>query len=145
MRIGSITFTGSVETGRAIVRVSAEHVKPVVLELGGKSPQIVFADSDLDRAASEVVKGIYSNTGQYCDAGSRLLVEESIRDPLVDKVVRHSRQIELGPGIEDPDMGPLVSAEHLDRVMGYVEAGRTEGADLIIGGHASDHRSGGPL
>ena len=111
--IGSITFTGSIETGRAIIRASAEHVKPVVLELGGKSPQIVFADSDLDRAASEVVKGIYTNTGQYCDAGSRLLAEESIREPLVDKIVRRAREITLGPGMEDPDMGPLVSAEHL--------------------------------
>ena len=108
-------------------------------------PQIVYADSNLERVASEVVKGIYSNTGQYCDAGSRLLVEESIRKPLVDKVVRHAREITLGPGMENPDMGPLVSAEHFERVMGYVEAGRTEGADLIIGGHASDHRSGGPL
>jgi aldehyde dehydrogenase (NAD+) len=141
-RIGSITFTGSVATGRAIIRASAEHVKPVILELGGKSPQVVFADSDLDRAASEVVKGIYSNTGQYCDAGSRLLVEESIRDPLVDKVVRHSRQIELGPGIEDPDMGPLVSVEHLDRVMGYVEAGQNEGANLIVGGRAGEFERG---
>jgi aldehyde dehydrogenase (NAD+) len=141
-RIGSITFTGSVETGRAIIRASAEHVKPVVLELGGKSPQIVFADSNLDRAASEVVKGIYSNTGQYCDAGSRLLVEESIREPLVDKVVRHAREITLGPGMENPDMGPLVSAEHFDRVMGYVEAGRNEGANLIIGCRASEFERG---
>ena len=140
--IGSITFTGSVETGRAIIRASAEHVKPVVLELGGKSPQIVFADSDLDRAASEVVKGIYSNTGQYCDAGSRLLVEESIREPLVGKVVHNAREITLGPGMEDPDMGPLVSAEHFDRVMGYVEAGQNEGANLIVGGRASEFERG---
>jgi aldehyde dehydrogenase (NAD+) len=141
-RIGSITFTGSVETGRAIIRASAEHVKPVVLELGGKSPQIIFADSDLDRAASEVVKGIYTNTGQYCDAGSRLLVEESVREPLVDRIIRHAQQVTLGPGMEDPDMGPLVSAEHFDRVMGYVEAGRNEGASLITGGRASEFEKG---
>jgi aldehyde dehydrogenase (NAD+) len=141
-RIGSITFTGSVETGRAIIRASADHVKPVVLELGGKSPQIVFADSDLDHAASEVVKGIYTNTGQYCDAGSRLLAEESIREPLVDKITRRARDITLGPGMEDPDMGPLVSAEHLDRVMGYVEAGQNEGASLITGGRASEFEKG---
>jgi aldehyde dehydrogenase (NAD+) len=141
-RIGSITFTGSVETGRAIIRASAEHVKPVVLELGGKSPQIVFADSDLELAASEVVKGIYTNTGQYCDAGSRLLAEESIREPLVDKITRRARKITLGPGMENPDMGPLVSAEHLDRVMGYLEAGRNEGASLITGGRASEFEKG---
>src|ERR671910_2945847 len=141
-RIGSITFTGSVETGRAIIRASAEHVKPVVLELGGKSPQIVFADSNLDHAASEIVKGIYSNTGQYCDAGSRLLVEEDVREPLVDKVVRHAREIMLGPGMENPDMGPLVSAEHFERVIGYVEAGRNGGANLIIGGRTSEFERG---
>jgi aldehyde dehydrogenase (NAD+) len=141
-RIGSITFTGSVKTGRSIIRASAEHVKPVLLELGGKSPQIVFAESDLDRAASEVVRGIYTNTGQYCDAGSRLLAEESIREPLVDKIIRHAREITLGPGMENPDMGPLVSAEHFDRVMGYVEAGRNEGASLITGGRASEFERG---
>ena len=75
-------------------------MKPVVLELGGKSPQAVFADSELNRAAGEVVKGIYSNAGQYCDAGSRLLVEESIREPLVDKVIRRAREITIGPGME---------------------------------------------
>lgn len=132
--IDSITFTGSVETGRAVARAAADNVKPIVLELGGKSPQIIFADTDLDLAASEVAKGIYSNTGQYCDAGSRLLVEEGIREPLVERLVEHSRNIKLGAGMDDPDMGPLVSAEHFERVTGYIETGEREGAKLLTGG-----------
>ncbi|MGB3635459.1 MAG: aldehyde dehydrogenase family protein [Rubrobacteraceae bacterium] len=140
--IDSITFTGSVETGRNILHAAAEHVKPVVLELGGKSPQIIFADTDLDLAASEISKGIYSNTGQYYDAGSRLVVEEGIREPLLEKVLDHSRQIKLGEGMDDPDMGPLVSAEHLERVLGYIESGREEGANMLIGGRAEEFERG---
>ena len=140
--IGSITFTGSVETGRNILHSAAEHVKPVVLELGGKSPQIIFADTDLDLAASEVAKGIYSNTGQYCDAGSRLLVDEGVREPLLEKLIQHSRQIKLGEGMNNPDMGPLVSAEHLERVLGYIDIGRQEGANMLIGGEAEEFERG---
>ena len=140
--IGSITFTGSVETGRDIIRASAEHVKPVVLELGGKSPQVIFADTDLDLAATEVAKGIYSNTGQYCDAGSRLVVEEGAREPLLERLLEHSRRIKLGEGMDDPDMGPLVSAEHLERVLGYIASGRQEGANMLIGGRAEEFERG---
>jgi aldehyde dehydrogenase (NAD+) len=140
--IGSITFTGSVETGRNILHSAAQHVKPVVLELGGKSPQIIFADTDLDLAASEVAKGIYSNTGQYCDAGSRLLVDEGVREPLLEKIIQHSRQIKLGEGMNNPDMGPLVSAEHLERVLGYIDIGRQEGANMLIGGKAEEFERG---
>ena len=140
--IGSITFTGSVETGRNILHSAAEHVKPVVLELGGKSPQIIFADTDLDLAASEVAKGIYSNTGQYCDAGSRLLVDEGVREPLLEKLIQHSRQIKLGEGMNNPDMGPLVSAEHLERVLGYIDIGRQEGANMLIGGKPEEFERG---
>ena len=140
--IDSITFTGSVETGRNILRAAAEHVKPVVLELGGKSPQIIFADTDLDLAAGEVAKGIYSNSGQYCDAGSRLLVEEEARQPLMEKLLEHSRQIRLGSGMDDPDMGPLVSAEHLERVLGYIDTGQREGANMLIGGRAEEFGRG---
>lgn len=140
--IGSITFTGSVETGRSILRAATEHVKPVVLELGGKSPQIIFADTDLDLAAGEISKGIYSNTGQYCDAGSRLVVEEGIREPLLEKIIQHSRQIKLGKGMDNPDMGPLVSAEHLERVLGYIDTGQEEGANMLIGGRAEEFERG---
>ena len=134
--IDSITFTGSVETGRAVLRSAAEHVKPVVLELGGKSPQIVFADSDLDLVANEVAKGIYSNTGQYCDAGSRLVIEESIKDRFLERMVNRSHDIKLGAGLEGPDMGPLVSAEHFERVLRYIDTGQKEGARMLTGGRA---------
>lgn len=140
--IDSITFTGSVETGRNILRAAAEHVKPVVLELGGKSPQIIFSDTDLDLAAGEISKGIYSNTGQYCDAGSRLVVEEGVREPLLEKILDHSREIKLGAGMDNPDMGPLVSAEHLERVLGYIDTGREEGADMLIGGRSEEFGRG---
>ncbi|TCJ19964.1 aldehyde dehydrogenase family protein [Rubrobacter taiwanensis] len=140
--IDSITFTGSVETGRAVLKAAAEHVKPVVLELGGKSPQIVFADCDLELAANEVAKGLFSNAGQYCDAGSRLLVEDSIRETFLKKVIENARAIKLGAGIDDPDMGPLVSAEHFERVLNYIDTGQKEGAHMLIGGCAEGFEKG---
>jgi aldehyde dehydrogenase (NAD+) len=140
--IDSITFTGSVETGREVLRAAAEHVKPVILELGGKSPQMVFADADLDLAASEVVKGIYSNAGQYCDAGSRLLIEDSVKEPFVEKIIERARGIKLGAGMDNPDMGPLVSAEHFDRVLGYIDTGQKEGARMPTGGRAEGFEKG---
>lgn len=132
--IDSITFTGSVETGRRIMQAAAVHIKPVVLELGGKSPHIIFADADLDLAAAEVAKGIYSNSGQICSAGSRVLIDERIREPFLEKIVARSRSIRVGRGLDQPDMGPLVSAEHFERVMGYIDTGRREGARVITGG-----------
>lgn len=134
--IDSITFTGSVETGRLIMRAAAEHIKPVVLELGGKSPNIIFADSDLELAVAETAKAIYSNAGQVCSAGSRLVVEAAIKEQFVEQLVAHSQKIRVGAGMDDLDMGPLVSAEQLERVQGYVEAGKREGAELLIGGTA---------
>ncbi len=132
--IDGITFTGSVETGRRIMQAAAAHIKPVVLELGGKSPHIVFADADMDLAVAEVAKGIYTNCGQICSAGSRLLIDERIREPFLRRLVARSQGIRVGPGLDQPDMGPLVSAEHYDRVMGYIDVGRQEGARLIAGG-----------
>ncbi|MEQ3551326.1 aldehyde dehydrogenase family protein [Pseudonocardia nematodicida] len=126
--IGSLTFTGSVATGRAVLRAAAEHITPVVTELGGKSPQIVFADADLDDVAAQVVTGFTANTGQYCDAGSRLLVERSVADELVARIVARTDALTLGPGTDDPDLGPLVSAEHRARVLDYTSIGTAEGA-----------------
>ncbi|ASR35825.1 aldehyde dehydrogenase [Prauserella marina] len=128
--IGSLTFTGSVATGRSVLRAAAEHITPVVTELGGKSPQIVFADADLDDVAAQVVTGFTANTGQYCDAGSRLLADRRIHDELVARIVERASALTLGPGERDPDLGPLISAEHHRRVSGYVEKGHDEGANL---------------
>lgn len=136
--IDSMTFTGSVETGRLVMKAAAEHIKPVVLELGGKSPHIIFADADLDAAVAEAAKGIYSNCGQICSAGSRLVVQKSIRDAFVDRLVAHSRALKVGPGMESPDLGPLNSQEHYARVLDYVKIGQQEGAALVTGGGRPD-------
>ncbi|AXB42448.1 aldehyde dehydrogenase family protein [Amycolatopsis albispora] len=128
--IGSLTFTGSVTTGRAVLRAAAEHITPVVTELGGKSPQLVFADADLDEVAAQVVTGFTANTGQYCDAGSRLLADRRIHDELVERITARASALTLGPGIEDRALGPLVSADHHRRVSGYLEIGLSEGARL---------------
>lgn len=132
--IGSITFTGSVATGRLVMRAASEHVRPVVLELGGKSPSIVLADADLGVAAAEIATGIYRNTGQFCNASSRVIVDESRKDDLLDLLVARTRDVTVGPGEQDPDVGPLVSARQRDRVLGYIDTGRREGADVVIGG-----------
>lgn len=132
--IDGLTFTGSVDTGRHVMRACAEHIKPVVLELGGKSPILVFDDAAAEVVASEAAKGIYSNTGQYCDAGSRLLLGRKIRDAVLEKLVEKSNAMTVGMPADDPDMGPLISAEQHARVLGYIEKGRSGGADLLCGG-----------
>ncbi len=136
--IDSITFTGSVETGRKIMQAASKHIKPLVLELGGKSPHIVFGDVDVDAAVAEVSKGIFSNTGQVCSAGSRLLVEKKVKDELLEKLVLFAEKISIGPALEDPQMGPLVSKTQFDRVSNYVDIGKDEGASLVIGGKGPD-------
>jgi aldehyde dehydrogenase (NAD+) len=136
--IDSITFTGSVPTGRRIMQAAAKHIKPVVLELGGKSPHIIFADADLETAVVEASKGIFANCGQICSAGSRLVIDGRIKDAFLDKLVQRARQIRVGPGLESPDMGPLVSQEQYERVLNYIEIGQQEGAQLLTGGGRPD-------
>lgn len=141
--IDSLTFTGSVETGKLVMKAAAEHVKPVVLELGGKSPHIVFADADLDLAVLEAAKGIYTNCGQVCSAGSRLLLHEKIKEPFIDKLIAHSGSLRIGPGLEKPDLGPLNSQEHYERVLGYVQRGAEQGASLVYGGERPEQLTRG--
>jgi acyl-CoA reductase-like NAD-dependent aldehyde dehydrogenase len=137
--VDSITFTGSLETGRQIMASAAKNVTPVTLELGGKNPNIVFPDADLDKAAKGVLFGIFQNAGQMCWAGSRLLVHDSIHADFVRKVADRAAKMRLGPGIrEDSQMGPLVSREHERSVMRYIELGVEEGANLILGGKKAD-------
>ncbi len=134
-RIASVSFTGSSDVGRRIMELASRHVVPVTLELGGKSPNIVFADADLDRAAKGVLYGIFLNAGQMCWAGSRLLVQRSVEESFLGKLVELARKLKLGPGYEPGvDMGPVVSKEQMDRVLGYVEKGKQEGAKLLTGG-----------
>ncbi len=133
--VDKITFTGSTEVGREIVKASAGNLKRLSLELGGKSPNIVFADADLEAAAKGMFMGIFYNQGQCCSAGSRVFVEKSKFDGLVDALVQRAKTVRQGPGIDPKtQMGPLVSAEQQKRVLGYVEAGRKEGARLLCGG-----------
>jgi len=133
--VDSITFTGSLETGRQIMQMAAKHVTPVTLELGGKNPNIVFPDADLDKALKSVLFGAYQNAGQMCWAGSRLLVHESIHADFVKKVAERAAKMRLGPGLkEDTQMGPVVSKEQEQSVLSYVEVGTREGAKLLAGG-----------
>lgn len=133
--VDRVSFTGSTETGRKIIAASAGNMKRVQLELGGKSPDIVFADADLDRAVPGTAMSVFANSGQVCIAGTRLLVQRSIHDAFVDRLSTFSRSLIVGDG-RDPgvQLGPLVSKAQLDRVAGYVEAGTAEGARLVCGG-----------
>lgn len=133
--VDKIAFTGSTEVGKVIMREAAGTLKKVSLELGGKSPNIVFPDADLDAAARGAFAGIFYNTGQACTAGSRLLVHESVHDALLEKLVeRAAKTVPGDPFDPKTRIGPLISQEQLDRVMGYIARGREEGAELLCGG-----------
>jgi len=140
--VDKITFTGSTEVGRALVRASAGNLKKVSLELGGKSPNIVFADADLEAALKGVFMGIFFCQGEICSAGSRLFVERTIYNDFVARLADMARAVKLGHGL-DPEtkMGPLVSKAQQERVLGYVRLGAEENATVLSGGRAP----GGPL
>ena len=134
--VDKIAFTGSTEVGKLIVNAAAGNLKKVTLELGGKSPNVVFADSDVDTAIAGAASAIFFNHGQCCCAGSRLFVENGIYDRVVEGVVDAAKKIKVAPGL-DPQcqMGPLVSQEQFDRVTGYLESGRQQGAEFVTGGN----------
>ncbi|WP_433521404.1 aldehyde dehydrogenase family protein [Nocardia pseudovaccinii] len=133
--IALLSFTGSVGTGRAVAKAAAENCIPVMLELGGKSPNIVFADADLPAAVDAVVNTIIQNAGQTCSAGTRLIVEDSIHRRVVEALHERFESVRIGPGMDDPDLGPLISQRQLVRVRELVEAGKQE-AELVVGGSA---------
>src|SRR5438270_4378094 len=138
--VDKIAFTGSTEVGKLITKASAEsNLKRVSLELGGKSPNIVFADADLTRAVSGAFFGIFFNQGQVCSAGSRLFVQEKVYDHTLDELLKTVSETRIGPGI-DPitQMGPLVSKTQMDRVLGYIAQGSKEGARLVAGGERAE-------
>jgi aldehyde dehydrogenase (NAD+) len=130
--VDQITFTGSVETGRKVLAAAATHTIPCAMELGGKSPQIVFADADLDQTIPIVAGGVFLHCGQVCNAGTRLLVQRSIHDEVVDRLTQHMGKMQLGAGLDDPDMGPLISKNQKDQVLKYYDLASGEG-DLILG------------
>jgi len=133
--VDKITFTGSTEVGRHIMKTAADTLKKVTLELGGKSPNIVFADADLEQALRGVTAGIYYGKGEVCAAGSRLLVESSIHDEFVSKLAERAKKLQPGDPM-DPRcrLGALVSEAQMEKVLGYVETGTQEGATLVAGG-----------
>jgi phenylacetaldehyde dehydrogenase len=134
--VDKIAFTGSTEVGRLIVQAATGNLKKVSLELGGKSPNIVFDDADMKSTISGAASAIFFNHGQCCCAGSRLYIEKDQFDNVVSGVADEAKKIKVGPGFEpDTGMGPLVSKEQLDRVTGYLEAGFKEGAEAVVGGH----------
>ena len=133
--VDMVTFTGSVETGRRIVEASARNLKRLTLELGGKSPDVVFADADLDLAVPAAAMAVFSNSGQICIAGSRLFVQRSIYGEFVDRVANFARSLRLGDPLDpETQLGPVVSEQQLERVLGYIAAGRAEGARIAAGG-----------
>jgi phenylacetaldehyde dehydrogenase len=133
--VDKIAFTGSTEVGKLILQAAAGNLKKVSLELGGKSPNIVLGDAEIDSAIDGAAGAIFFNHGQCCCAGSRLYIENDIFDRVVDGVAKQAREIRVGPGMDPAsDMGPLVSEEQLNRVCGYLESGISEGARAVTGG-----------
>ncbi|WP_243655532.1 aldehyde dehydrogenase family protein [Roseateles saccharophilus] len=132
--VDMITFTGSTPTGQAIARAAVGNLKKVGLELGGKSPNIVFADADLEGAVEWAMIGVFFNQGEVCSAGARILVEESIKDRFVGRLAERARAITIGRGLEDPDIGAIVSQAQLDKILGFVERAQAQGARLVCGG-----------
>ncbi|MCZ7589868.1 MAG: aldehyde dehydrogenase family protein [Gaiella sp.] len=133
--VDKIAFTGSTAVGRRIMSQAAPTLKRLTLECGGKSPNLVFADADLDAAVEATLFGIFVNQGEVCAAGSRLLVEESIRDELTERLVTRAAALRVGsPADWSTEVGALVSRPHLESVHGYVETGVAEGAELLVGG-----------
>ena len=134
--VDKIAFTGSTDVGKLIAKASADsNLKRVSLELGGKSPNIVFADADITRAASGAFLGIFFNQGQVCSAGSRLFVQEKVYDQTLDELLKTVADTRIGPGMDPVNqMGPLVSRTQMERVLGYIRTGTQEGARLMVGG-----------
>ena len=133
--VDALSFTGSVATGSAIQAAAAKRVKRVALELGGKSPFIVFGDADVETAAATSMAAVWGASGQVCTCGTRVLVHESIYDDFVNRIIDGTKDMRIGPGMDPTsEMGPVVSATQLERIKGYVAIGQEEGAELVLGG-----------
>ncbi len=132
--VSHVTFTGSVETGKLVMKSAADHIASVTLELGGKSPVVVLADADIEAAVQGTLKAIFSNAGQVCSAGSRLIVERRVHDAMLERLARAATGLKLGHGLDDPDLGPLISQEQLERVAGYIVGAKKRGLKIVVGG-----------
>jgi betaine-aldehyde dehydrogenase len=133
--VDKIAFTGGTATGRKIMTAATGNMKKVTLELGGKSPNIIFADADFDVALEFAMFGIFAGQGEVCSAGSRLLLERSLADRFLPRLAEASSRIVVGDGLDPKtEMGPLITRAHTERVLGYIDAGKAEGAELLCGG-----------
>ncbi|MFC7404717.1 aldehyde dehydrogenase family protein [Georgenia alba] len=133
-KIRRVGFTGSPVTGRAVMEACAKNLTPLHLELGGKSPQVVFPDADLEAAVPQMTFSITLNTGQVCAAGSRIVVHRSVHAELVDRLAAQMQQVTVGPWHRPVAMGPLINATQHERVLGYIDVGKESGAELVVGG-----------
>ena len=141
--VDKVAFTGSTATGRAVAKAAMDNINKVTLELGGKSPQIVFPDADLEAAANGVIAGVFAATGQTCMAGSRLIVHADVHDELVRLIGERADQIKLGdPNAEETEMGPVANAPQYEKVLGYLDAARSDGNTLAYGGAAESGLGG---
>ncbi|WP_026197540.1 aldehyde dehydrogenase family protein [Sciscionella marina] len=136
--VRKVAFTGSVATGSEIMRLAADRLVPVTLELGGKSPNVVFADADLKAVARSAWTAFTLKTGQICSAGSRLLVHDSVYDEVLGQLTQRAVAASIAPGLEDPDLGPLATADQFEKVQDYLQLGREEGAAVLAGGGIAD-------
>lgn len=133
--VNKVSFTGSTAVGKSIVQAAAGNLKRVTLELGGKSPVFIFDDADLDLAIPAAAMGIFANSGQVCFAGSRLYVQAGVHDRVVAGIEAMAKQLKLGSGLDaSTQLGPLISSKQRERVLGYIESGRADGAELVTGG-----------
>lgn len=134
INVDMIAFTGSTEAGQQIARASVGNLKKTGLELGGKSPNIIFADSDLEQAVEWAMIGIFMNQGEICSGGSRILIESSMHDRFVSRLVERAEAMTIGNPLENPDIGAMVSESHMNKVLEYIETGKKEGAICLCGG-----------
>jgi acyl-CoA reductase-like NAD-dependent aldehyde dehydrogenase len=142
--VHKVAFTGSTVVGREIGEKCGRSLKRLTLELGGKSPNIILPDADLDRAIPGSYQGIYSNSGQACNAGSRLYVARQLFDEVVERLASYAREAKVGPGLDpETEFGPLVSEEQFERVKGYIDSGVQEGAKVVAGGSPDGGNGGG--
>lgn len=133
--VDKIAFTGSPRTGQFIMRAAAEHITRIGLELGGKSPSVVFADADIEAAIRQTASGAFFNAGQVCSAATRIIVEDRVHDAFVEGLAKRAEKLRLGNPLDSgTTMGPLISQKQMERVLGYIEAGRDEGAQAVCGG-----------
>ncbi len=139
--VDKIAFTGSPTTGRFIMRAAAENITKISLELGGKSPSVVFADADLDLAVRQTASGAFFNAGQVCSAATRVVVHDSIHDAFVERMTKRAAGLRMGePLASGTSFGPVISHKQMERILNYIETGRSQGATAALGGERSGHR-----